>query len=181
MRTFPALAALCFSLVTTLGASSAHATLGRHESAIEDDRRALSGVLRSPVTRGQNVATYRVYEIVTGGRTLREYVAHDGTVFGIAWQGVAHPDLSGLLGDYASDLADGLRDRREARAHEHAAAGRADGDRDGDRDREGGRHSHHELRSGRVVISRSGHLRAMRGQAYVPALLPEGVSADEIR
>ena len=37
------------------------------------------------------------------------------------------------------------------------------------------------LQTEHLVVETSGHMRDLRGRAYVPALLPPGVSADEIQ
>jgi hypothetical protein len=145
-----------FAAVLLLLSPAAHAALGEPDSTVEDDRRALSGVIRHSTNQG----TYVVYEITTTGRTLREYVNLSGTVFAIAWQGVSHPDLTGLLGRYYGEFEQG--------AHSQAPSERR-------------RQSHQLIQTQGAVVARFGHMRAFRGKAYLPALLPEGVSLDEIR
>lgn len=136
----------------------AHAALGGDESALDDDRRAISGIMRAATSHGR----YTVYEIAASGCTVREYVTLDGKVFGVAWQGIAPPDLKLLLGSYFEEFSVASKsEAREARSHS--------------------RRSHHSIHGPNTVVERSGHMRDLRGRAYVDALLPEKVSIDEIR
>ena len=38
-----------------------------------------------------------------------------------------------------------------------------------------------DVKTNRVVVQQWGHMRNLRGRAYVPSLIPSGVSVDEIR
>jgi hypothetical protein len=37
------------------------------------------------------------------------------------------------------------------------------------------------LKANNVVVEKWGHMRNLQGRAYAPALMPQGVSVDEIR
>src|ERR1700746_3444356 len=86
-------------ILSTTWASLATASLGDAESTVEADRQALHGT-RKVENRSQNQATFRIHEITSDGVTVREFVSEDGTVFGVAWQGMGEPDLSQLFGSH---------------------------------------------------------------------------------
>jgi hypothetical protein len=97
-----------------------------------------------------------VHELKTAGATVREFVSPAGMVFGVAWQGVAMPDLRQLLGTYFDQYV--------------AAAA--------------SRHIHRApllIELPGLVVHSSGHMRAFAGQAYLPQNLPPGVSATDVQ
>lgn len=92
------------------------------------------------------------------GTVVREYIAQNGTVFGIAWMG-PRVDLPNLLGDYFPQYASGAAALRKARG----ARGPVDYEQPG------------------LVVRSGGHMGAFVGQAWLPQALPPGVSGDDIR
>lgn len=130
------------------------AALGEPADSIEADRSSLRGIKRKSATS----SLYTVHEIQSGTVSVREYVSAAGTVFGIAWSGMVHPDLGALLGSYKTEYQDGLKrtPRKKGRRQ-------------------------HTVRGERVVVEKWGHMRNLQGRAYDPALLPAGVKADEIK
>lgn len=145
---------LSLGVVLLLAAPPARAALGGAEASIEADRAALSAVRRA----GSQTPLYRVEVLEAPGATVREYVAPSGTVFALAWNGVARPDMATLLGDHAA---------------EYQAALRASPRQPGRRPR--------RIETARIVVEHWGHMRNLQGRAWAPALLPPGVSADAIR
>jgi hypothetical protein len=141
-------------VVAALGASRATAALGEAEASIASDQAALAAARAQGTAR----AGFRVVRLVSPAHTVREYVSASGTVFAIAWEGVSHPDLGVILGAYAPPVQRALA-RRPART---------------------GRRARH-VEGGGAVVETWGHQRALRGRAWVPALVPAGVSVDEIR
>jgi hypothetical protein len=146
------LAALVFSsLLLPLRATAA---LGGDEASVEADRQQMKA---QRAVRAS--ANYSVHEITTPyGTTVREYVSPDGKVFGVAWKGQTVPDLHLLLGDYSNQLdqavaAQGIPRRRGPMVIKEP---------------------------GLVVVS-GGHMRAFRGKAYLPSLLPESVQPEDIQ
>ena len=135
-------------------ASPVFATLGGGVDTVAKDHKALHATHRASTTQ----ARYSVEEITTAAATVREYVTPSGVVFGIAWKGISHPDLSILLGDYKNEYEQALQRNRTPR---------------------GRRHSH--VASDNIVVQKWGHMRGMMGRAYVPALIPQGVTVDEIK
>ncbi|HEY4296211.1 MAG TPA: DUF2844 domain-containing protein [Paraburkholderia sp.] len=106
-------------------------------------------------------ASYTVRETKLGnGTVVREYLAADGSVFGIAWRGPQMPDLNDLLGSYFPQYVAGVKAVRAARG--------------------GGRGPVSVDQSGLVVRS-GGHMGAFNGQAWLTPALPAGVSGSDIQ
>ena len=144
-----------FSLaLILLTGQQVQATLGESADSVEANKKALHAV--SSVTR--TTSKYTVHEIHSEVNDVREYVSPSGIVFGIAWNGLTNPDLTQLLGTYASE-------HKKAVSQFKRQPGR--------------RHS--RIKSDNIVVERWGHMRNMQGRAFVPALIPEGVSIDEIK
>lgn len=135
-------------------AARASAGLGEPVASIGEDQAALAA-RRSD---GRSPATYRVVCLVSPSRTVREYVTPGGRIFAVTWEGVSHPDLGVVLGTYAAPVQRAL-----------AAKGKGA--------RRGGR----RVEAEGAVVETWGHARALRGRAWVPALVPAGVALDEIR
>ncbi|WP_239027905.1 DUF2844 domain-containing protein [Geomonas subterranea] len=150
------LISLCLALVISCRFGVAEATLGEPADTIARDTKKFSGVLQKSTNR----ARYRVQSIASGATatTVREYVAPSGVVFAVAWNGLVHPDLQVLLGNYHDDYRKGLS--RNARQSGRRGA---------------------RVTTERLVVETWGHMRNLQGRAYLPGLLPEGVSLDEIR
>jgi len=159
------------ALIIFLAPTSAIATLGEPVQSIAADQQALGGQLRmlnqaQPSTGEQALhqqpsapsnPAYTAEQISTpAGVAVNEYVAPNGTVFAVSWRGPRPPDLSQLLGSYFAEYQTA------------AAAQRA-------------QRQSLLLQTEHLVVQTSGHMRDLRGRAYVPALLPPGVSADEIQ
>ena len=130
------------------------ATLGGTVDSVESDRKMLSAV-RGNVTPA---AGYTVHEISYGATVVREYVSTSGIVFAIAWNGIRSPDLTALLGPYTNEYKEALANTPH---------------------RPGVRHS--SIKSDNVVVERWGQVRNLQGRAYAPALIPTGVTIDEIK
>ncbi|HVY05296.1 MAG TPA: DUF2844 domain-containing protein [Burkholderiales bacterium] len=100
-------------------------------------------------------AKYAVHEIrAASGTLVREFVSQTGKVFAIAWQGPVMPDLRQILGSYFD------RYERAAKSGDRRNRGVNDPD---------------------LVVQSRGHMRAFTGMAYLPQLMPAGVSVDEIQ
>jgi hypothetical protein len=147
---------ICFILSVSILmiAQKAQAALGESAESITKGSKELSASRRATTTRNR----YTVQEIVSDSNTVREYVSPSGMVFAIAWNGLTHPDLTQLLGSYVGEYQQALRQTK-----------RAPGQRQ------------FQLKANNVVVEKWGHMRNLQGRAYAPALIPQGVSVDEIR
>jgi len=132
----------------------AAAALGEPASSVSTDRRALSAVQQATTQH----AAFRVEELTSHANVVREYVSPSGVIFAVAWRGMTHPDLGALLGSYASE-------------YRNATSGRA---------RTPGRPSRRTA-TDHLVVETWGHMRDLQGRAYLPSLMPPGVTADDIR
>ena len=142
---------ICPILVSACACAPALAALGDDATSVESDRASLKGALR--VTERVD---YAVHEIQTAaGITVREYLAPNGKVFAVTWQGPGRPDLGQLLGKYGQQLA-----QQPRRPH----------------------YNHHQLsiQTPDVVVQSSGRMRLFFGRAWAPALVPENFSLNDI-
>ncbi len=131
------------------------AELGGYADSVEVDRARMKASTK--VTQNK---VYAVHEITTPTKTVvREYVGPDGRVFGVAWQGPFLPDLSQIFGSYFQQYADSVK------AEHRGYSGRRPVD----------------IRHPGLVVQGGGHMLGHFGRAYVPTMLPEGVSSDAIR
>ncbi len=107
--------------------------------------------------RAGTQGAYTMHERQTSSGTLvREYAGPDGRVFAVAWQGPAKPDLRRYLGRYFEPYRD---------AASVSKAG----------------HRNQVVHQPDLVVRSSGHMRAFSGMAYVPSMLPAGVSLEELQ
>ncbi len=103
-------------------------------------------------------AGYRVQEIVSDSTTIREYISPNDIVFAVAWNGLRHPDLTQLLGSYAGEYHQTLQKMPREKGHRF-----------------------HRVKTNQIVVEKWGHMRNLRGRAYVPNLIPPGVRIDDIK
>jgi hypothetical protein len=145
---------LGLSMAIFATAQRTEATLGESADTVESDRKALSAVRGA--TTDHN--SYTVHEFDSNSTVVREYVSPTGVVFGIAWKGLTHPDLTRLLGSYAGEYLEALRQIPRQQGRRRL-----------------------QVKTNRVVVEKWGHMRSLQGRAYAPDLIPSGVSVDEIR
>lgn len=141
-------------IVTAVTAAPAFAALGGDAASVLTDRDRTHGTLHISAA-----ASYSVHEITTAsGTTVREYLTPAGKVFGLAWRGPFMPDLRQFLGVYYTHYQQAAR----------AAAVRTSS-------------RHVEVQAPDVVVHSSGRMRAFYGRAWAPALVPQGVSTEDIK
>ncbi len=145
---------LGFSAVLFATDQRVQATLGESVDSISSDGKVLSAVQRSSTGRNG----YTVHEIDYASTAVREYVSTSGVVFGIAWKGLIHPDLTQLLGSYAGEYQEALLQTPRIKGSRRL-----------------------RMKTSSVVVEKWGHMRNLQGRAYVPSLIPPGVSVDEIK
>jgi hypothetical protein len=146
--------ALLAALMTASASMSlpALAALGGDAASVDADAAKMKAQKRATAAGG-----YTVSEItLPSGTVVREYISAEGKVFAVTWSGVRPPDLQQTLGAYFAAV-------QAAAAAPHAG------------------HNHLDVRQDDLVVSSSGHMRASKGKAYVPSLLPPNFSVDEIK
>ena len=157
-RTAP-LVALLMLLLMLLLSLPAQATLGgAPERFTTTSSTSIEGGAQFLADTTSSVAPFTVQEsVMDSGTIVREYVAPSGIVFAVVWQGPSMPDLRRLLGDtyfaQYQQAADVSRTGRGSLIVNRPA----------------------------LMVQSVGHLRAFSGKAFVPKLLPRGVTVDQIR
>src|SRR5580704_3010227 len=107
-------AALGVLLIAAFGPRIASATLGEPEITVQTDVARAHASIKSL----QDRATYRVHEIqLPSGTVMREFVAPNGNVFAVAWEGPTRPDLRQALGQYFEAYASAPRSKFADRRH----------------------------------------------------------------
>ncbi len=156
MAARPVTRALLLLIVGTgvLWAESAHASLGGDTASVSSDADELHGIVQESILQ-----QFEVQQIVTdNGMEVREFLNQDGIVFAVSWAGPVVPDLQQLLGTQFASYSAALA------ARDHLGLRRAV-----------------RVATSDLVVESDGHLRAYVGRAYLPAMIPIGVSAAELR
>jgi len=140
-------------LAFLLMAMPAWAALGDTAPSVLADQARMKGSLRSV-----DAKTYVMHEITASdGTVVREFVSPGGVVFGVAWEGQFPPDLEQLLGPYYEQAKQAVQGQQRR--------GRAP----------------ISIETPGLVVYQTGRTRNFHGQAYIPQLIPQGVSASDIR
>jgi hypothetical protein len=131
---------------------SAFATLGEPEISVQTDvARSLASIKSS-----QQRVGYRVHEIqLTSGTVMREFVAADGKVFAVTWQGPTRPDLRQALGQYFDAFVSAPRAKFADRRHV-------------------------QVQQGDLIVQSGGHMGALSGRAYLASAVPSGVNIGDL-
>jgi len=149
------LAVCTFSLLGVLVLQApAIAHLGGDTDSVSADRDVMHAQLRSTPMQ-----LYSVHEITTpGGALIHEYTTRQGTVFAVTWLAPLRPNLEQLFGNYYKQYQDA------AAAHSRP-----------------GMHRQLNVANPDFDVASTGRLRSFRGKAYVPSLVPTGVSVADLQ
>ncbi|HUX74903.1 MAG TPA: DUF2844 domain-containing protein [Steroidobacteraceae bacterium] len=140
--------------MSALWVAPAHAALGGGEASVRADANELGGAIS--VTLLQQ---YDILKIATaGGMRVREFLSRTGVVFAVSWSGPVVPDLQRLLGAHYASYAQALAALQRPGLQRSLRIGLPD-----------------------LIVEVGGHLRAYLGRAYLPALIPAGTSASDLR
>jgi hypothetical protein len=102
---------------------------------------------------------YEVHEIqMSAGTVVDEYVSPASKVFAVTWRGQFPPLMQQILGTYFQQYTTALQAQPKTY----------------------GRHPLNIQGQG-LVVQTAGHMRAYFGRAYIPDLLPQGITLDQIR
>ncbi len=139
--------------VGLLVAVPAAAELGGDRRGVENDRAHFSAKLASATA-----ATHTVHTLTSAaGDTIREFAGADGTVFAVAWDGPARPDLRQLLGAAFDTLQ---TEMTSVRRRPRAAMVVTRGD---------------------LVVHSGGHPGAFHGVALLPTRVPPGFRPEALQ
>jgi hypothetical protein len=145
------------AVLTIALTSPAFAALGGNASSVQTDQAHMKATAQ--IRMAPNGA-YSVHELQSPYKTVvREFISSDGRVFGVAWQGPFIPNMQQILGTYFQQYSAAAKEAKSKYA---------------------GRRPMNIQQPG-LVVQTSGHMRAYWGRAYVPDMVPQGVSAEEIR
>jgi hypothetical protein len=140
------------ALLAALLPQVASATLGQPEITVQTDVAQAHAAIKSSEDR----TGYRVHEIqLPSGTVMREFVAPNGNVFAVAWQGPTRPNLRQALGQYFDAFAAAPRSRFSDRRHV-------------------------QIQLGDLIVPSGGHMRALSGRAYLQSAIPSGVNIGDL-
>ena len=130
----------------------AFASLGGTVSSVQTDQVNMKATMHV----AKKSSTYTVHEIeLTSGTLVHEYVGTDGKVFGVAWNGPTMPNLRQVLGSYFETFTKSTNVVKSG-------------------------HSHMMVSEPNLIVHSEGRLRAFHGNAYIPSMLPVGVTSSQI-
>jgi uncharacterized protein DUF2844 len=139
-------------LIAALLPHVASATLGQPEMTVQTD----AGQIHAAIKSSEDRTGYRVHEIqLPSGTVMREFVAPNGNVFAVTWQGPTRPDLRQALGQYFDAFASAPRTKLSDRRHV-------------------------QIQQGDLVVQSGGHMRALSGRAYLLSAIPSGVNIGDL-
>ncbi len=140
--------------------SWAAAALGGDLNSVDADQQQMKATKRAVQA---NDSKYTVHEITTPyGTVVREYVSPDGNVFGVAWRGPFLPNFQQILGTSYQQFAQATQQGKNSYPQRS-------------------RNAPVVIEQPDLVVHSAGHTRAYSGQAYLPALIPQGVDVKEVR
>lgn len=143
---------LVTALLMVVMSGSAFAELGGGTETVNRDRARFNATER--VTQA---ATHSVHGMqLASGARMREYVSNSGVVFAVSWESPVRPDLKLLLGSHFEEYAQAVQTTRQRRGPVI-------------------------VRSAGLVVESAGHMRGFVGHAYIPSLMPEGVTANDLQ
>lgn len=135
----------------------AQAVLGGSIASIGRDQTAL----KTQYAEVRRMERYSVHELKQAASNIREYASSDGKVFAVTWKGSTQPDLSKLLGKYYDQFKQGRQNAQRGKRF------RARGPR--------------VLKTRELVVEQGGHVRNIRGKAYLPEELPVGIKPEDLK
>lgn len=143
------------AMTTLATAFPAWAALGGDISSIQADQLQMRGSRRAIVAQ-----SYTVHEIqAANGTVVREYASPDGIVFAVAWHGPWMPDLRQILGSYFEQYSQAVQSQRNGRLVRRAVVIQEPG----------------------LIVQSGGHPRSFAGKAYIPAMLPTNLRAEDLQ
>lgn len=132
----------------------AMASLGSNIGSVESDRAQMHASVK--MAQHQN---YQVHEIQSpSGTVVDEYVSPGGEVFAVTWHGQFPPPMQQILGTYFPQYSAALQARPKMYGHRPL-----------------------NIQEPGLVVQAGGHMRAYFGRAYIPALIPPGMTLSQLQ
>ncbi|HEV2396654.1 MAG TPA: DUF2844 domain-containing protein [Candidatus Sulfotelmatobacter sp.] len=142
-----------FSFCLILAAAPSFGSLGDDVSSVRSDQAHINASLRTSQT-----SAYSVDELQTPtGTVIREFASPAGRIFAVSWQGSSLPDLQQLLGAHFEDF------QRAVKAQNRRPVG-----------------GPLYVQQNGLVVEIGGHMRSIRGRAYLPDEVPAGVRVEDL-
>jgi len=130
------------------------ASLGGDVDSVGADRAHMNASIA--VTANSN---YNIHEMQSPeGTVVDEYVNSSGTVFAVSWHGHFVPDMQQLMGTYFNQYSAALQSEEKHYGHRPL-----------------------NIKQTGLVVETGGHMRLYSGRAYIPSMLPEGFSPDQMQ
>jgi hypothetical protein len=148
---------LCFAALGLLLfiPMSAFASLGGDVNSIMMDQIHFQGNIRTTQSE-----TFTMHEIHSAnGTVIHEYVSPAGKVFAVTWHSAWPPDLHQLLGTYFDEYHEAARTNAPPQPGRRVV----------------------RLREPDFVFEQGGHPRSFVGRAYLPQMLPPGVTVEALQ
>lgn len=131
-----------------------YAGLGDGVKNINDDKALFKAQSLKVIQKGK----FSIHELDVPEYKIREYVNSDQKVFAISWSGFTHPQMKQILSSYYDEFVEVAQ--KQKRTH-------------GQRFR--------VIKTKNLTVMISGHMRNLKGKAFLHKGLPLGLSAYEIR
>lgn len=145
---------VCLLAIGSLWVAQARACLGGDLTSVLDDAAELHATAQDTLLQ-----QFQVEEIVSdNGMRVREFLDRKGIVFAVTWAGPAAPDLQRLLGTQFASYTTALTARTRLGLQRSVRVATPD-----------------------LVVESVGHLRNFTGRAWLPAMMPTGVSTADLR
>ena len=137
--------------------SPARAALGESVGSTNPNSLQSRAVQSSPAIRFSARPGYSILEsTLPSGAIIQEFVSSAGVIFAVSWHGPLHPDFRQLFGRYFTQYS---------MAPRLASSNR----------------SRLQIDQPDLVVQAGGHMRAFAGVAFVPRLMPAGVTAGDLK
>jgi hypothetical protein len=134
--------------------SCSHAGLGDEVKKIQDDKVLLKAQSLKVIQKEK----FSIYEIQVPEYKIREYVNSDRKVFAVAWSGFTHPQMKQVLSSYYDEFLEVAQNQKRTHGQRFRV-----------------------VKTKNLTVMMSGHMRNLKGKAYLHKGLPLGVNIYEIR
>ena len=140
-------------LLVLVAPTLAWAELGGNAASLQTNQVRIKTNVMHTTTTSTNFSMQQ--NQTPNGVIIKQFISNSGTVFAVTWQGPLMPNLKQLLGQYFDSYITAAKNNQSG-------------------------HSHLSIQQTDLVVQSSGHLRAFSGIAYIPSLMPAGVTVAQL-